>query len=536
MSRVRLSLHEIQKKYDCNVDRTLLENLVRAFRGIQKLPPDDPNSFFKIAGYHGEPFRGTGEKDPSWWGGYCNHGNVLFPTWHRAYLLRLENALRSIPSCENVTIPFMDVLVAVTDRPENPIPSVLTQPQFLLDGETHNPLYSYKLQKDLVENVEGGNKRYSKPKEYETVRYPLSGLVGNPDDRTLTNYHNEEIKAKGKEADILNNNVKAWLKGTVNLDKDPDTKTPDTYSVSSRFRICLDAPNFTVFSNTTSQNRAIKDAGGDSQKDHFFVSLESPHNAIHLAIGGFWQYAAYNADEIRYANGDMGDNETASFDPIFYFHHAFIDYVFWTWQKKHHLTAAGSLSVIEDDPGTIVQQGSPGYPPGTILDMQSPLYPFKKPKGGYYTPDDVTDIVKQLGYDYGVGSLSPGVGFADAPRDPIVPPFKWLKVDNINRKHYAGSFVVRTYAKSQKFPNGIEIGRDAILSRWNVEGCANCQSHLNVQSWTPLNESQRAFLKGGDVDAHVEYYAHVQTHKGGLPEPSVGVSAERTPRVQIVSL
>ena len=43
-----------------------------------------------------------------YWGGYCNHGNVLFPTWHRAYLLRLEDALRSILGCADVTLPFWD--------------------------------------------------------------------------------------------------------------------------------------------------------------------------------------------------------------------------------------------------------------------------------------------------------------------------------------------------------------------------------------------------------------------------------------------
>ena len=29
------------------------------------------------------------------WGGFCHHGNVLFPMWHRAYVQHLENALRT---------------------------------------------------------------------------------------------------------------------------------------------------------------------------------------------------------------------------------------------------------------------------------------------------------------------------------------------------------------------------------------------------------------------------------------------------------
>ena len=69
-----------------------LDKLIYAWIAIQNNPPDqdtkpdnpDTVSFFNIAGFHGEPFRGAGYGNPSWWGGYCNHGNVLFPTWHRA--------------------------------------------------------------------------------------------------------------------------------------------------------------------------------------------------------------------------------------------------------------------------------------------------------------------------------------------------------------------------------------------------------------------------------------------------------------------
>ena len=53
-----------------------------------------------LGGYHGEPFRGAGWGSSPYWGGYCNHGNVLFPTWHRVYVLKLEEALQSMPGCE----------------------------------------------------------------------------------------------------------------------------------------------------------------------------------------------------------------------------------------------------------------------------------------------------------------------------------------------------------------------------------------------------------------------------------------------------
>jgi tyrosinase len=171
--RVRYSLQHVQYLYDSGEDRLQLENLIRAYRGIQALPPDDPNSFFQICGFHGLPFRGPGETDPTWWGGYCWHATVLFPTWHRAYLLRIEDALRSIPGCQDVTVPFWDELANPEPASEPTIPSVLTSPTFELDDRTDNPLYSYKLQAALV-NLVGGH-RSSKPEGYQTVRYPLSG-------------------------------------------------------------------------------------------------------------------------------------------------------------------------------------------------------------------------------------------------------------------------------------------------------------------------------------------------------------------------
>ena len=74
----------------------------------QELPPNDPRSFFALGGFHGEPFRGPGKTDSQYWGGYCHHGNVLFPTWHRMYVLKLEEALRSVRGCQDVTLPYWD--------------------------------------------------------------------------------------------------------------------------------------------------------------------------------------------------------------------------------------------------------------------------------------------------------------------------------------------------------------------------------------------------------------------------------------------
>ncbi|KAI0907328.1 putative tyrosinase [Ustulina deusta] len=526
-SRRRHSIQYVQYLYDSKEDPSVLENLVRAWRGIKALPSYHPNSFFSIASFHGEPFRGPGVTDPAWWGGYCNHGNILFPTWHRVFLLRLEDALRSIPGCENVTLPFWDETAnleqpshdlptpPIPQVPTSPIPKILTSPTFDLDGDNTNPLYSYTLQETLIENVEGAGNRYTKPAGYTTVRYPLSGLVGTEEDKAQTEAHNNLYTGVDQNIAILNQNVFAWLTGTVEIpsDGDPETHYPDTYSVAARYKLCLEAPNYTVFSNTTSQTQWIQDNG--SSDIHYVVSLESPHNAMHLAVGGFYQKGDYDADPILGANGDMGDNETASFDPIFWFHHCFIDYAFWKWQVFHGKTAQGSLDVIDGYAGTIVPEGDgiPYLAPGSKLDMNTSLYPFRKADQTYYSSNDVIDIVNQLGYEYGSGSLdSPMFRPGDSLGEIGVQIDTFKRVKNVNRAHYPGSFIIRTFTEDHK-GNKIEVGREPVLSRLNVAGCANCQNKLNVESIVPIYKGLEAALRGPNDTMKIKYWAEIHTHR-----------------------
>ena len=76
--RVRRSIQELQAGYEAG-NKQPLEDLWRAWIGMKERPPEDLQAFHKLAGYHGAPFRGAGWGSASYWGGYCNHGNVLFP-------------------------------------------------------------------------------------------------------------------------------------------------------------------------------------------------------------------------------------------------------------------------------------------------------------------------------------------------------------------------------------------------------------------------------------------------------------------------
>src|SRR5205807_2170612 len=192
----------------------------------------------------------------------------------------------------------------------------------------------------------------------------------------------------------------------------------------------LDAPNYTVFSNTTSaaQWNADLDSGVPP-----IVPLESPHNSIHLAVGGF-DMPNYDRSPIDGANGDMGENDTAGLDPIFFFHHCHVDRMFWLWQKKHGFT--DHLEIIPEYPGTnsVDNQGpTPGVVPNSWLTLETPLAPFKKVENGKertYTSLDCINIEKQLGFTYSKGSLEEAPKAAKAAKRE--ESAKMVRISRIN--------------------------------------------------------------------------------------------------------
>ena len=501
--RTRYSLLDLQARYEKN-DKKPLTDLMRAWKGIKELGPDKANSFYNLAGFHGEPFSGAGYGDGSYWGGYCNHGNILFPTWHRMYCLRVEEALRSIKGCEDVTLPYWDETDDEAIKSGLVIPWALTNETFELDGvQIPNPLRSFKLPARLTDSVSADDSLYTKPAGYETVRYPLSGLVGTPEAKAQTDAHNKNFPDYKTNVQILNVNVLNWLVDPVIYIPGDGVLKPQLVpaGVASKFKHCLDAPNYTVFSNTTSAGKWNDTHDGDPT----VVPLESPHNSIHLSVGGFDVPAQkYDRSPIPGANGDMGENNTASFDPIFFFHHCNIDRVFWLWQKKHEFT--DKLEIMDKYPGTNSsdsQGATPGTPPNSWLTLDSPLDPYKVMDNGKQraaTSKDVINIEKQLGYTYGPGSLDGKPKTSSLARKQSTN-VKKLRVSGINRGPIRGSFVISAFVTigDKKY----HIGSEAILSRWNVTGCANCQTHLDVRTHFDLDSIPEKLQSSANFDVEI---------------------------------
>ncbi|KXH64923.1 hypothetical protein CNYM01_04192 [Colletotrichum nymphaeae SA-01] len=437
-----------------------LDTLVRAFQHIISLKPDEKNSYFTIAGYHGLPA-------PM----YCQHFTVLFPTWHRAYLLRLENALRSAPGCSDLALPYWNETSNGT--------------------KVSNPLFSYKLQED-VHDLDGNGKDlsngYTKPKGYDTVRYPYSGLVSS-DFSAKTSDHNAEVNKlpPGQPTELLNGNIKRWLNLKAFANHEGQTVPA---GIANNFKECLKAPNYTVFSNAYSAQdwNTKKVEGGFGS---VVVSLEEPHNSMHLAVGGFDVPGPDNdnSDVYPFANGDMGENDTAAFDPVFFFHHCFIDYMFWKWQDIHNKSK--KLDII------------PGFKGTEGLSLDTPLDPFTREDitpgdTRPMTSNDVTDTAN-LGYDYprpDFQAILPGPDLREGPK---------ITATGINRARIRGSFVVSTWAKGKNGQPDKLLDTKSVLSRWNVGSCENCQNYLEIKSHRKL------YGFSDDEALNSEFYALIHT-------------------------
>ena len=115
-----------RKNVDC-LSSDELHALREALAAMFAAPAADPFSFAKLASFHGGP--------PT---AYCSHGAPGFLTWHRAYLVAFENALR-VMGCE-VNLPFWDW----SSGPSTGVPVACRTATYVnrLGATVPNPLYS----------------------------------------------------------------------------------------------------------------------------------------------------------------------------------------------------------------------------------------------------------------------------------------------------------------------------------------------------------------------------------------------------------
>ncbi|KAI8262176.1 Tyrosinase [Colletotrichum sp. SAR 10_77] len=345
-----------------------LSLFIQALRIFVSMDINDQLSYFRVAGIHGLPATSwdsdplpadvikeyppdyansqTGDITPEF---YCPHQTLIFPTWHRAYMLLFEQRLWEIMT-KQIVAPITDPTAKAQwlqeannwrmpywDWAATPyVPTVVRdstisviQPDGTMSGPAWNPLYQFST--EHISTFRGSAPQFDDNKfgkfvitEDDEPLRKTSGTsrwgVGNPVDGKLSPQEVSGVQNNDLVDQALQNPpwfIIGWTgaKGSI-------------AEQVARLFLKNSFDNFAQFATTADANQGP--AG--------FLSLEMIHNAIHVFVGGL----GYTRDPeppvkpqpgTSYEYGHMTDLGFAAFDPIFWLHHSNVDRQLAIYQK-----------------------------------------------------------------------------------------------------------------------------------------------------------------------------------------------------------
>ncbi|KAF8841782.1 Di-copper centre-containing protein [Paxillus ammoniavirescens] len=357
------------------------------FPGVVQPPLKTSLSLMEIGGIHGRPYRewagdrrthdealadfsGVDKKDtnpsPSRFGGYCNHAAITFPTWHRPYVMLIEQAIGDyaenvaqqiensnsgevglwVKASKELRFPYWDWADPKVEK--EGLPSLFYDDQLTVTATGHktvtvpNPLSFFNfpyIPEDFKDTTRNGVTAHFSvwPKTYRHAADSATPVGSNIADLQTT------LK---QQAEDLRTKVGMLF------------SFPDGGDSS----IIYDQ-----FSNTRNESR--------QEDDNTTVGpLEGVHNSIHGAIGG---------------NGHMGNPDYAGFDPFFYFHHSNVDRIIslWEWCYPSYWMNNG-YTVEGVDYSWNQQYGTYAQAYNEKLEEDGEfgrLVPWRHPDGSYWT-------------------------------------------------------------------------------------------------------------------------------------------------------
>lgn len=308
----------------------------RAFQIMSERPKDDVLSFYQLAGIHGAPFDITwppeggppSSIDTSLPGYYCYHFGPLFLTWHRPYVLCVEQALH-------------DIIMQLIDP---------NDPEFLLSNVT-DPA-ELKKWKTAAET-------WRLPYWDFALRRPNNRANGR-DYCCLPDFALKEMfQSSAPEAKTLSNNQNPWYAYAF---PDQDSGIPDMRGIpmSIQTRTVRHAPaynpnnpaNVQAWKTGASDINSLKSffrtetinwrsnlidlminnysyggftVGEGSSGDTANNNLNAVHGSVHVNTGGY-----------RTKGGNMAVVPAAGFDPIFFLWHCNVDRIGAMWQAANN--------------------------------------------------------------------------------------------------------------------------------------------------------------------------------------------------------
>ncbi|KAL0948486.1 hypothetical protein HGRIS_011054 [Hohenbuehelia grisea] len=346
--------------------------------------------FADIAGIHGLPYeRWPGDPNASArpvgrddWQGYCNHGSVLFPLWHRPYVMALEQTIGEAAqaiaedfatntpdeadkwrqAALELRLPYWDWTLPSTET--EGLPQILKNPKLTLQmpgGKTQqidNMLENYEFKGGLPDGfgtvveqnpLAGTAARAFYGDWARTYRWPDSKRTG-----VVQNYARLDQVLKSQYRGLLRKVTSLFSYPTTGAIKDNIPRIWDQFSNTQPASLGRTFP-------------------------YVATSVEDPHNLIHLIVGGI---------------GNMGDNSYAGFDPIFFLHHCNVDRILSLWEYVYPdywlgmgYTTNGRLTKFNQPFGTFAE------PDNAPLDETTPLVPFRRADGQYWQAADAHSLL-----------------------------------------------------------------------------------------------------------------------------------------------
>ncbi|GBB89955.1 hypothetical protein RclHR1_01680026 [Rhizophagus clarus] len=476
----RLAVEVLMTDDDYKEQRYLF---LRGFAAVQQKDPEDPTSFYRIASIHGLPYEpydgvtGTYNADDNpndQYGGYCHHGDILFPTWHRPYVLLLEQCIydeakklveadtkkdgyandpRYVKALEDLRFPYWDW--ASPSTLAHGLPAFFSQEtvRVALNNELDKNNKPKKYQK-----IPNPLRAYTLPKNLGTMS--LVGDRGNPTQRPYVPNPGNPYTPEGYAT--VRHPSEDYLS---RVDK---TSLSVIQQCSTVFR-----PNiYQVF--LVDDWRKFSNHGWLEDPDHklenqygHFASIEAVHDSVHLAVGG--------------DGGHIANSDVAAFDPIFFLHHCNVDRFVAIWQAIHPDVW------IEENDQTI---GTFTTSPGVSINAETNLTPFRKTENEFLNSNDVRDI-KKLGYTYSI--LEKGYTCEELLKSMLdyYHPNRYLEthwqVQIRVKKHYLGyPFTIRVFFDHPKATSSTSTsspnyaGSMYVFARGKNTQCENCKRNPDM--------------------------------------------------------
>jgi hypothetical protein len=152
----------------------------------------DPNSFAYLAGVHRNSQVRVVNDSTTF--EYCYHRNPQFLTWHRMYVWKFEQALRTAPGCEDVCLPYWDSY-------NDSLPAEL-YPGNVNDPNDPSAMFVYHYPTDMLGNkVAGSPIRRCSPAQVDQLRGDLGIRTSYENNAKLLSW--EEFANVSKSGDAL---------------------------------------------------------------------------------------------------------------------------------------------------------------------------------------------------------------------------------------------------------------------------------------------------------------------------------------------